>query len=84
MGVVGFDTHCAPLERGRWTYRRSIDISLLWSEGRNGGLRSLRVIVVGLFESGKLKIPIYRGCPTYRCVYGLRHQVTAHGVCLLL
>ena len=27
-------THCAPLERGDWTYRRSIDILLLWSEER--------------------------------------------------
>ena len=26
--------HCAPLERGDWTYCLSIDISLLWSEGR--------------------------------------------------
>ena len=25
-------THCAPLERGGWIYRGSIDISLLWSE----------------------------------------------------
>ncbi len=25
-------THCAPLERGDWTYCPSIDISLLWSE----------------------------------------------------
>ena len=25
-------THCAPLERRHWTYRRSIDISLRWSE----------------------------------------------------
>ena len=24
--------HCAPLERGYWRYRPSIDISLLWSE----------------------------------------------------
>ena len=32
-------THCAPLERGCWTYHDSIDISLLWSERwKSGGL----------------------------------------------
>ena len=25
------DSHCAPLERGDWRYRYSIDISLRWS-----------------------------------------------------
>ena len=34
-GYVGLlvPIHCAPLERGIKTYRDSIDISLLWSEG---------------------------------------------------
>ena len=27
--------HCAPLERGDWTCRAAIDISLLWSERQN-------------------------------------------------
>ena len=28
--------YCAPLERGDWAYRPSIDISLLWSENGLG------------------------------------------------
>ena len=27
-------TYCTPLERRDWSYRRSIDISLLWSESK--------------------------------------------------
>ena len=35
LSYGSFDTHCAPLERGAYGCRNSIDISLLWSERRS-------------------------------------------------
>ena len=45
--VSGFYRHCAPLERRRWTYRDSIDISLRWSERTHVAPLGLGVVGIG-------------------------------------
>ena len=69
MRLSPFYRHIAPLERREETERRSPFPT------------NYRRWIVGV---GQVENPDLSGSPTYGCVYGLRHQVTAHGVCLLL
>ena len=60
--------HCAPLERGGWTCRAAIDISLLWSERQN------RIIVGARFPrlaSQRLRVQV---CEIPYCASGVRRR----------
>ena len=62
-------THCAPLERGDWTYRLSIDISLRWSENLRLLYKSHSAKLCSFYVSRTRFYIFYSSRPAGACGY---------------